>query len=62
MIDKIELVKYWSDKHKKYKTCSANSRFCETLHTCPYLEEIHNDHKSLCDCDDNAAYQCAQDI
>lgn len=31
-------------------------------HTCPYREEIHNDHTTLCDCDHEATYQCAQEI
>ena len=32
------------------------------LHTCPYREEIHNDHESLCDCDEEQQHQCAMDI
>ena len=32
------------------------------LHTCPYEEEIHEDYETLCDCDEEATRQCAQDI
>ena len=32
------------------------------LHTCPYREDIHGDYITLCDCDEESTYQCAQDI
>jgi hypothetical protein len=31
-------------------------------HTCPYAEEIHGDYETLCDCDEEQAYQCRMDI
>ena len=31
-------------------------------HTCPYKEEIHDDHKTLCNCDPEQTRQCSQDI
>ena len=31
-------------------------------HTCPYKEEIHGDHKTLCNCDPELTRQCAMDI
>jgi hypothetical protein len=31
-------------------------------HTCPYAEEIHGDYETLCDCDEEQAYQCSRDI
>ena len=31
-------------------------------HTCPYKEEIHGDHKTLCNCDPEQTRQCAMDI
>ena len=31
-------------------------------HTCPYREEIHGDHKTLCNCDPEQTRQCAMDI
>ena len=31
-------------------------------HTCPYKEEIHGDHKTLCNCDPEQTRQCSQDI
>jgi len=33
-----------------------------TSHTCPYREDIHGDYITLCDCDEESTYQCAQDI
>jgi hypothetical protein len=32
------------------------------MHTCPYAEEIHGDYETLCNCDEEATRQCAQDI
>ena len=32
------------------------------LHTCPYAEEINGDYETLCDCDEERTYQCAQNI
>lgn len=32
------------------------------MHTCPYREDIHGDYETLCDCDEESTYQCAQDI
>lgn len=31
-------------------------------HTCPYAEEINDDHESLCECCDICAGECAADI
>lgn len=31
-------------------------------HTCPYGAEINGDTKSLCNCCDDCAYECAMDI
>ena len=33
-----------------------------TSHTCPYREAIYGDDTTLCDCDRESTYQCAQDI
>jgi hypothetical protein len=32
------------------------------LHSCPYAEEIHGNYEKVCDCDEEATRQCAQDI
>jgi hypothetical protein len=32
------------------------------MHTCPYKEDVHGDYETLCDCDEESTYQCAQDI
>jgi len=31
-------------------------------HTCPYAEEINDDHESLCDCCADCEYECGMDI
>lgn len=49
----------------KYGTCRGHHR-CKNIanedHTCPYSEEIHNDHYSLCNCCDDCTRECAHDI
>jgi hypothetical protein len=34
----------------------------DELHSCPYAEEIHGNYEKVCDCDEERARQCAQDI
>ncbi len=34
----------------------------ETDHTCPYAEDIHDDHESLCNCCQECTGNCAMDI
>ena len=31
-------------------------------HTCPYAEEINEDHESLCDCCEDCIRECAMNI
>ena len=31
-------------------------------HTCPFAEEINDDHESLCNCCDECTQECAWDI
>jgi hypothetical protein len=31
-------------------------------HTCPFLEEIHNNSATLCNCCDRCRHECAMDI
>lgn len=31
-------------------------------HTCPYAEEINDDHESLCDCCADCEHECCMDI
>jgi len=31
-------------------------------HTCPYAEDIHNDHLSLCNCCSDCEEKCALDV
>lgn len=32
------------------------------LHTCPYDEEVNDDHEKLCNCCEECEGQCADDI
>lgn len=32
------------------------------LHTCPYQEDINDDHESLCNCCADCSYECCMDI
>lgn len=34
----------------------------EDEHTCPFAEDINDDHESLCNCCAECQYQCAMDI
>ena len=34
----------------------------EEPHTCPYAEDINDDHESLCTCCNDCAHECAMDI
>lgn len=31
-------------------------------HTCPFSEEIYDNHETLCDCCEECTYQCIMDI
>lgn len=41
--------------------CTCNTEEHEE-HTCPFLEEIHDDDESLCNCCLECEYQCAMEI
>ena len=34
----------------------------EEPHTCPYAEDINDDHETLCTCCADCQYECAMDI
>lgn len=34
----------------------------EPDHTCPYAEEINDDHETLCNCCDRCQQECSDDI
>lgn len=40
--------------------CKKNP--AEEPHTCPYAEDVNDDHETLCDCCDECREQCANDI
>lgn len=44
----------------KCKRC--DKRPATEMHTCPYQEEINDDHELHCDCCDECQHDCAMDI
>jgi hypothetical protein len=54
-----ELFAFAIKKHFEVKEQSTETN---EWHTCPYAEEIHNDYETLCDCDAERQYQCAQSV
>lgn len=50
-------------KHFGVDVETRNVTNCEQqAHTCPYLEEIHGDYTTLCDCTPEQEHECARDI
>lgn len=49
-----------TSEEAKCSRCKVNP--AEPDHTCPYAEEINDDHESLCDCCDACASECAADV
>lgn len=45
-----------------FKCCRCESSEGTEDHTCPYAEEINDDHESLCNCCADCTSQCADDI
>lgn len=44
-------------------TCNrCGGELAEELHTCPYAEEINDDHETLCNCCDECQHDCCMDI
>ena len=43
------------------ETCNVTN-YEQQGHTCPYLEEIHGDYTTLCDCTPEQEHECARDI
>jgi len=41
--------------------CKGKNQAAEP-HTCPYKEEINEDHESTCECCDECRTECAYDI
>jgi len=42
--------------------CSKCGKPSEGLHTCPYAEEINDDHTSLCNCCKACTHECCMDV
>jgi hypothetical protein len=49
-------------KKAKYFECDKCHKQGESIHGCPYAEEIHNDYKARCNCCRKCQYDCAMDI
>jgi hypothetical protein len=48
---------------KEPTLCSkCNTNKAESLHTCPYESDIHNDNESWCDCCDFCWQNCADNV
>ena len=45
---------------EKCEKCGKND--AEDLHTCPYAEEIGDDHETLCTCCSDCQHECVMDI
>lgn len=41
---------------------NCKERPAEPPHTCTLRYELHNDDETLCDCCDNCARECAEDV
>ena len=66
-IDNKEKCQSWKKKKKisidnKEKCQGCNNKPSEELHTCPYKEEINEDHKTLCNCCKECTQECCWDI
>ena len=57
-----KMIEYYSKETGEYKSCPIGSKKAKELQSCPYSEDIHGDYKTLCDCDENATWDCAADI
>lgn len=44
----------------KCESCNKNEG--SELHTCPYNEDVCDDHESLCNCCEDCTQECANDI
>ena len=51
------------DKETDKEMCERCGKNPATeLHTCPFAEEINDDHESLCDCCEECEQECIWDI
>jgi hypothetical protein len=56
--------KVWSCENRaetKWAACKPCQE-PQKPHTCPFMEEIHNDSESLCTCSREGEYECAMDV
>jgi hypothetical protein len=46
--------------------CGSNRSNCTNApsdhHTCPFSEDVNDDHETLCTCCEDCAYECAMDV
>lgn len=45
---------------EKCEHCNRND--AEPMHICPFLDDIHNDSETLCNCCDHCTHECAMDV
>ncbi len=61
-----EALQYPKEEKEKVKNPNEQCESCKNpskeMHSCPYQEEINDDSESLCNCCDDCAHECAQDI
>lgn len=49
--------------HKETKKCSVcKKNAAQEEHTCPFREDVNDDHDSLCDCCDECEQNCCDNI
>ena len=56
----VEGLNQFLNPSKKCDKC--NSKDAEQEHTCPYAEEINDDHETMCNCCSDCAHECCMDI
>ncbi len=60
ILDKIYVSKKKSVYHPYDESCTCDREYEE--HTCPFSEEINDDHESLCTCCPYHEQQCREDV
>lgn len=59
-MDEMELEEKEEKSVVLCQKCEINPS--QELHTCPFKEEIYDDHEFLCDCCPECTYECRMDI
>ncbi len=59
-VDMSKAVVTWPKPDEETDKCTCDIEYEE--HTCPFSEEIHDDHESLCTCCPYCEHNCAMDV